>query len=145
MTLKKKIALVFFIPILFLLVFVSNFSGVCWTEFKKYSEEELIKKSTGDAYDENPYCCLVEGKSKKHNSFFSNLLGKYYFVIIKYVKRDEPITNDQNYPYNYGWYLVDQCGNNQEWSYSKTRKSEESYNWHVNRIKSKKEGNTNDR
>ncbi|MDA0780845.1 MAG: hypothetical protein O2970_07070 [Proteobacteria bacterium] len=140
MTLKKKVALVFLAPILFLLIFVSNFSGICWTEFKKYSEEELIQKAASKAYREDPFCCDIKSKG----GFFSKLFGSYYFAITQYTKRPEPINNDEHYPYNYSYFLVNQCGNYKKGSSLETTKTEEMYNGQVKIIKSKRGWNNND-
>jgi hypothetical protein len=127
-------------PILYLLIFVSNFSGECEEVGRKLTDEELLQKGASMKYPKNPDCCLVEGESEKDSGFINNLFGKYYYSIVTYVKRKEPITSDKNYPYDYQAYLVDQCGKPLEGSSLMTTGSEKSYNWHVDRIKAKKEG-----
>ncbi|MDA0780848.1 MAG: hypothetical protein O2970_07085 [Proteobacteria bacterium] len=144
MTLKKKVALVFLAPILFLLIFVSNFSGICWTEFKKYSEEELIKKAASKSYAENPSCCEIIS----HNYYgiddeiLNKLFGRYIYGLNAYFKTD-PRENDTNYPYRNKVYAINQCGEHIAFSYGEGIKEKE-YLKEINRIKSKKKEINND-
>ncbi len=147
---KRYIALWLLLLLIgYILVFVSNFSGICKEKGRRLSEDELIQKLVTkelifkevgyNIYDKEPNCCWLLEKphwmSSNTNDFINEFFGDYYhYVQINFPDEDA----DSDYDYRMREYFLDACGGTYSPLSGESNKKS-SYEWNINYIKSKRE------